>query len=99
MAVGLEDLYNGKTRKLAVTREICCEKCKGKGGSKVEKCTTCQGRGMKVMTKQIGKCIFVTATLFYTFRLVASANFLTIVELIVELIDELFIGELLNYNF
>merc|ERR1712018_471664 len=54
LAVGLEDLYNGKTRKLAVTREICCEKCKGKGGSKVEKCTTCQGRGMKVMTKQIG---------------------------------------------
>ena len=32
-------------------------------------------------------------------RLVASANSPTIVELIVELIRELFIGELLNYNF
>ena len=32
-------------------------------------------------------------------RLVASAYSPTIVELIVELIGELFIGELLNYNF
>ena len=32
-------------------------------------------------------------------RLVASTNSTTVVELIVELIGELFIGELLNYNF
>jgi len=54
LGVTLEELYNGKTRKLAVTREICCEKCNGKGGSKVEKCQSCRGSGMKVTTKQIG---------------------------------------------
>ena len=26
LGVSLEELYNGKTRKLAVTREVCCEK-------------------------------------------------------------------------
>ena len=45
LGVTLEELYNGKTRKLAVTREICCEKCNGKGGSKVEKCQSCRGSG------------------------------------------------------
>jgi DnaJ family protein A protein 1 len=54
LAVTLEDLYTGKTRKLAANREVCCEQCDGKGGSKVEQCATCRGRGMKVMTKQIG---------------------------------------------
>merc|ERR1712018_96903 len=54
LGVSLEELYNGKTRKLAVTREICCEKCNGKGGSKVEKCQSCRGSGIKVTTKQIG---------------------------------------------
>ena len=33
------------------------------------------------------------------YRLLASANSTTVVELIVELIGELFIVELLNYNF
>ena len=45
LGVTLEELYNGKTRKLAVTREICCEECSGKGGSKVEKCQSCRGLG------------------------------------------------------
>ena len=54
MGVTLEELYKGRTRKLAINREISCEYCDGKGGSKVEKCSTCNGRGMKVITKQIG---------------------------------------------
>lgn len=29
IAVSLEDLYNGKTSKLAVTRNILCPKCEG----------------------------------------------------------------------
>jgi len=28
----LEDLYNGKTSKVAVNRERICSKCEGKGG-------------------------------------------------------------------
>ena len=54
LGVTLEDLYKGKTRKLAINRDVVCGACDGKGGSKVEKCTICNGRGMKVMTKQIG---------------------------------------------
>ena len=44
----------GKTKKLAINREVSCSVCDGKGGSKVETCTSCKGRGMKVMTRQVG---------------------------------------------
>jgi len=54
LGVTLEDLFKGKTKKLAINREVSCSACDGKGGSKVETCSSCKGRGMKVMTKQIG---------------------------------------------
>ena len=54
LGVTLEELYKGRTRKLAINREVSCSQCDGKGGSKVESCSACKGRGMKVMTKQIG---------------------------------------------
>jgi len=31
----LEDLYNGKTAKLVITRDRVCSKCEGKGGKGV----------------------------------------------------------------
>jgi len=33
--VTLEDLYNGKTTKLAVQRNVICSDCEGIGGKKV----------------------------------------------------------------
>jgi len=48
LGVTLEELYNGKTRKLAVTRDIKCDDCDGKGGSNVLKCDVCRGSGVKV---------------------------------------------------
>ena len=54
LGVTLEELYKGRTRKLAINREISCVHCDGKGGSKVETCGTCKGRGLKVTSKQIG---------------------------------------------
>merc|ERR1719483_74705 len=54
LAASLEDLYLGKKKKLAINREVACSGCDGKGGSKVETCSSCKGRGMKVITKQIG---------------------------------------------
>jgi len=57
LPVSLEDLYKGKTLKLAVTRNIICPKCDG-SGSKTKglssKCAKCDGRGVRVVIKQLG---------------------------------------------
>ena len=47
----LEDLYNGKSSKLAVNRDRICSKCNGLGGKAgaVATCGACKGRGMRVM--------------------------------------------------
>ncbi|KJA27264.1 hypothetical protein HYPSUDRAFT_198055 [Hypholoma sublateritium FD-334 SS-4] len=57
--VTLEDLYKGKTTKLALTRNVICTKCKGKGGKDgaVRTCNTCSGRGIKVTLRQMGPMI------------------------------------------
>ncbi|KAK7466934.1 Type I HSP40 co-chaperone [Stygiomarasmius scandens] len=57
--VTLEDLYKGKTTKLALTRNVICSKCKGKGGKDgaVRTCGTCNGRGVKVTLRQMGPMI------------------------------------------
>jgi len=57
IAVSLEDLYKGKTSKLAVTRNIICVTCKGSGSKKegaTQKCGTCDGRGIRLIVKQLG---------------------------------------------
>jgi len=54
----LEDLYKGKTTKLAVTRSVICSKCEGSGtkdaGLPSGKCKTCDGRGIRLIVKQLG---------------------------------------------
>jgi len=57
--VSLEDLYKGKTTKLALTRNVICSKCDGKGGKEgaVRPCVTCQGRGVRVTLRQMGPMI------------------------------------------
>ena len=54
--VTLEDLYKGKTTKLALTRHVLCSKCGGKGGKEgaVKSCGGCNGRGVRVMVRQLG---------------------------------------------
>ncbi|KAF9166243.1 hypothetical protein DFQ26_008384 [Actinomortierella ambigua] len=54
--VSLEDLYNGKSTKLSLEKNIVCSHCQGKGGKAgaVKKCTTCDGRGVKLVVRQIG---------------------------------------------
>jgi len=57
IAVSLEDLYKGKTSKLAVTRNIICSKCTGSGAKKEgasQRCGTCDGRGIRLIIKQLG---------------------------------------------
>ncbi|KAJ3726311.1 hypothetical protein EV361DRAFT_896069 [Lentinula raphanica] len=57
--VTLEDLYKGKTTKLALTRNVICSKCKGKGGKEgaTKTCTGCNGRGIRVTLRQMGPMI------------------------------------------
>ncbi|XP_067445915.1 dnaJ homolog subfamily A member 4 [Thunnus thynnus] len=56
LSVSLEEMYNGTTRKLALQKNVICEKCDGYGGKKgtLEKCSTCKGRGVQVKVQQIG---------------------------------------------
>jgi DnaJ family protein A protein 2 len=55
--VSLEELYNGKTRKMKITRRIICKACDGNGtkvkGANVQ-CVSCNGRGVKIVTQQLG---------------------------------------------
>ncbi|KAL2892519.1 Chaperone protein dnaJ A6 [Bienertia sinuspersici] len=56
LKVSLEDLYNGTTKKLSLSRKILCPKCKGKGSKSgaSSHCHGCHGSGMKTTTRQIG---------------------------------------------
>lgn len=53
MSLSLQDMYAGKTCKLAISRGIRCEACKGEGGSGKHdvKCTGCAGRGVRHVHK------------------------------------------------
>ncbi|GLT39599.1 hypothetical protein SLA2020_137810 [Shorea laevis] len=56
LKVSLEELYNGTTKKLSLSRNALCSKCKGKGSKSgaSTSCYGCQGSGMKITTRQIG---------------------------------------------
>ncbi|XP_038682559.1 dnaJ protein homolog isoform X1 [Tripterygium wilfordii] len=56
LKVSLEELYNGSTKKLSLSRSVMCLKCKGKGSKSGASgtCFGCQGTGMKVTMRQIG---------------------------------------------
>lgn len=56
MSVQLEELYNGATRKLALQKNVICDKCEGRGGKKgaIEKCMQCRGNGVETRVQQIG---------------------------------------------
>ncbi|CAG2211198.1 dnaJ homolog subfamily A member 2-like [Mytilus edulis] len=56
LKVTLEDLYNGKTSKLQLSKTTICTKCSGVGGKQgaMHRCKTCNGRGVKVTLRQLG---------------------------------------------
>jgi DnaJ family protein A protein 2 len=56
LPVSLDELYNGATRKIRVTRTRICQGCKGVGGSKkeaVQTCPKCQGHGIVTEIQQV----------------------------------------------
>ncbi|KAG9395512.1 Chaperone DnaJ [Carpediemonas membranifera] len=56
LAVTLDDLYKGRSSKMAVTRDILCPDCHGSGSlsGKSVTCSDCHGRGVKIVHRQIG---------------------------------------------
>jgi DnaJ-class molecular chaperone len=58
LRVTLEDLYNGKTKKLAIQRQVICKKCNGKGGQgNPVKCSGCRGSGVQVRIQRMGPMV------------------------------------------
>ena len=59
LQVTLEELFKGKTAKIAVQRKVICNKCSGRGGKEgaVKTCGTCQGRGIKTILRQMGPLV------------------------------------------
>lgn len=56
IVVSLEDLFNGKTIKLGVTKDAICPSCDGKGSANpdaVQTCGACRGQGMTIQMRQI----------------------------------------------
>uniref|UniRef100_U5EWC1 Putative dnaj chaperone n=1 Tax=Corethrella appendiculata TaxID=1370023 RepID=U5EWC1_9DIPT len=55
LSVTLEELYSGATRKLALQKNVICDKCEGHGGKKgsVQKCTPCRGTGAITKIQQL----------------------------------------------
>ncbi|KAM5556142.1 dnaJ protein [Rosa sericea] len=56
LKVSLEDLYLGTSKKLSLSRNVLCSKCKGKGSKSgaSTKCGGCKGTGMKVSIRHLG---------------------------------------------
>ncbi|KAJ3853966.1 hypothetical protein EV368DRAFT_63652 [Lentinula lateritia] len=54
--VTLEDLYNGKTVKMNMEKQVLCSSCKGsgaKGHAKPKQCSTCEGSGRVYIKTQL----------------------------------------------
>jgi len=56
LKVSLEELYNGTSKKLSLSRNVLCPKCNGKGSKSGAsmKCGNCQGAGYKMQIRQLG---------------------------------------------
>ncbi|XP_013776656.1 dnaJ homolog subfamily A member 2-like [Limulus polyphemus] len=56
LKVSLEDLYNGKTTKLQLSKTVICSTCYGEGGKRgsSQPCRNCHGQGIKVTLRQLG---------------------------------------------
>ena len=59
LRVTLEDLYKGKTSKLALQKNVICTGCDGKGGKDgaVTTCASCRGSGVKIIMRQMGMMV------------------------------------------
>lgn len=56
LKVSLDEMYNGCTRKLALTRNVKCDACNASGSKtgKRETCMSCHGSGVQVLMRPLG---------------------------------------------
>ncbi|XP_077286234.1 dnaJ homolog subfamily A member 2-like [Arctopsyche grandis] len=56
LQVSLEDMYNGKTSKLELSKNVICKTCKGIGGKAkaIVVCKDCKGHGIRITYKMLG---------------------------------------------
>lgn len=56
----LEELFNGKSTRIKITRDRICKKCDGKGGESLnnQKCQRCGGSGKRKQQQFIGPGMF-----------------------------------------
>jgi len=60
LKVSLEELYVGKTTKVALQKHVLCSKCEGRGVMKpgvVKSCLDCKGSGVKTIYRQMGPMV------------------------------------------
>jgi len=62
--VTLEEIFKGKTSKIAVNRDRICTGCEGRGGKdgKNSTCTGCKGKGMRTQMTMIGPGMYSQST-------------------------------------
>jgi DnaJ family protein A protein 2 len=62
--VTLQELFSGKTSKIAVNRDRICTKCDGKGGlnGATSTCSGCKGRGMRTQMTMLGPGMYSQST-------------------------------------
>ncbi len=55
MTVNLDQLYNGVTKRLKLSRDTVCDKCEGRGGKEgsVQNCAPCKGTGVQMRFHQL----------------------------------------------
>lgn len=56
LKVSLDNLYNGMTKKLRLTKNVICIACSGQGtkSGRTSKCSDCSGTGHRMIVRQIG---------------------------------------------
>lgn len=68
LKVTLEDMYNGRTSKLQLSKNVICSNCTGTGsknGQPAEKCRSCNGCGLKVTYRSLGPGMAQQVIMFY----------------------------------
>ena len=60
IGVSLANLYTGKAFTLNMKRDVVCHGCSGSGGSRMDLCNACNGKGVRIRAVQMGPITTMT---------------------------------------